>query len=475
MKIYKKILSAALTFTVSFHLQAQVDLQNTGILYISGSSGLVYINGSMTNVAGSSLTNNGSLHITNHISNGEVSMTSGSGTLFLSGSIQQQITGTQVFRTYNLVTNNVSGALLNNDLSIAGVHTFTSGIVTTSALPNYLIYEAGASYTGDGDTRHVNGWIRKNGTTAFAFPVGNGTVERTIGVNNISAATVFNAKYTGSTSNTANIASPLYTVDPNESWQLVKLSGGSANVIMNWDNAKVSMPNYGIADIRVANYISSNWTQVGGTASGSTSSTGTISSNLISSFGDFTFGSISVVLPLQLLNFSAVKLNGGTLLKWTTTNEVNVSHHEPQRSNDGLSFATIGTLPGRNSQGIGAYELQDLKVLTGTTYYRLRSVDRDGRSTLSKIITVSPEGSESENLTIVNPAFKTIQGFTNNLNGAFQYQLKTISGQSVQQGIVVINGAGLNIALSPSVHKGMYLLSLQKPGFKTVRKVMVGN
>ncbi|HTE24731.1 T9SS type A sorting domain-containing protein [Flavitalea sp.] len=475
MKPFQNIILATIAFAIGNNLQAQVDLQNTGVLYVSGASDLIYINGSLTNAAGAALTNNGSLYVNRNITNGQVTMAAGAGTLYLNGSIQQQISGTQVFRTNNLVTNNAAGVRLNNDLSVAAVHTFSSGIVSTSATPNYLIYEAGSSYTGDGDSRHVNGWVRKSGTTAFSFPVGNGTIERKIGASNISSATVFNTRYMGATTNTTNVTSPLFIVDPNEFWQINKLSGGSANVNMNWDDTKVNMPNYGIADIRVANYISGNWTQVGGAASGSTGSTGAISSNLISSFGAFTFGSIAFILPLHLLNFSAVKNNGIVLLKWNTTDEVNVSHHEPQRSDDGLLFTRIGSVTARNIQGIDAYEFSDAKPLTGTTYYRLRSVDKDGRSTLSKVINVSGDATISAELAIVNPAFKSIYGFTNNLSGTFQYQLNTLSGQTVQQGMVDINVSGLNIPLSGSVNKGIYLLSLQKPGFNMVRKVMVGN
>jgi hypothetical protein len=475
MKLIRNVILAALVIATGDSLKAQVNLQNTGILYVTGPADQLYINGAFTNAAGSSFTNNGNLYVTGNITNAQVSMTAGTGTLYLNGSSLQQISGAQVFRTNNLITNNAAGILLNNDLSVTAVHTFSSGIISTSATPNYLIYEAGSSYSGDGDSRHVNGWVRKSGTTAFSFPTGNGTVARKIAVSNISSTSVFNARYAGTTTNTGNVASPLFTVDPNEYWQLNKVSGGSANVTMNWDNAKVSMPNYGLADIRVANYISGNWTQVGGTASGSTGATGSISSNLISSFGSFTFGSVSVILPLNMLNFSALKNSTGVLLKWKTTDEINVSYHEPQRSEDGSIFSKIGSLPARNRAGVEAYELSDTRPLTGTTYYRLRSVDNDGRSTLSKVIVVSADENLAAEITIVNPALKTIHGFTNTLTGTFQYQLNTLSGQTVQKGTVVINASGLNIPLSGSVIKGMYLLSLQKQGLNIVRKIMVIN
>ena len=473
MKFFKKIFIAALALSAMTTSQAQVDLQNTGILFISGSSDILYINGSFTNISSGDFTNNGQLHLTQNLINGQASMSVGTGTLYLLGSTLQNINGLQPFKTFNVNTNNTAGILLNNNLSVSGLHTYTAGIVSSSSTPNYLVYEAGSGYTGDNDSRHVSGWVTKNGTTAFSFPVGDGTVERKIAISNLSGSSVFNTHYAGTTTNTANVAFPLFTVDANEYWLVNKVSGGSANVDMNWDDTKINMPNYGIPDIRVANYISGNWTQVGGTATGSTTATGSISSNVISSFGAFTFGSVSFVLPLNLLSFSATKNVGDVQLKWYASDEVNVAYHEPQRSEDGVAFTAIGKVDAINHQGVSAYDFVDKKALTGITYYRLRSVDLDGKSTLSRIVSVSPEDRLATELAIVNPAIKVIHGFTHNLVGSYQYRLNTLSGQRVQQGHVLINSAGLDIPVTAVVKKGVYLLQIYKPGFSVVRKVYI--
>ncbi|MBK8495520.1 MAG: hypothetical protein IPL50_11185 [Chitinophagaceae bacterium] len=66
-------------------------------------------------------------------------MQAGTGTLYLNGTAAQIVSGSQVFKTYGLITNNAAGIILNNNLSAAGVHTFTAGLITTSATPNYMI------------------------------------------------------------------------------------------------------------------------------------------------------------------------------------------------------------------------------------------------------------------------------------------------------------------------------------------------
>src|SRR6266498_2943537 len=183
---------------------AQTAATNTGTLYIKNGSDIFYAGSNFTNNAGAALTNNGSLYIKGNLTNDQSSMAAGTGTLYLNGTSTQTINGSQKFNTYNLQTNNSAGITLNNDLSASGAHTFTAGIITTSSTPNYLIYEAGSSYTGDNDSRHVNGWVKKIGSTSFTFPVGDNTIERTIALNSLSASSEFNVNYNAPTPNRYN-------------------------------------------------------------------------------------------------------------------------------------------------------------------------------------------------------------------------------------------------------------------------------
>lgn len=473
MKIGKLINTAAILLMVCT-LHAQTDLQNTGTLYVNGGSDILYISGSFTNASGSALTNNGNLYVLQNLINGQSSMAIGTGTLYLNGSAAQTLSGTQVFKTYNLVNNNSSGITLNNDLSVSGVHTFTAGIMTTSATPNYLMYEAGSSYTGDGDTRHVNGWVRKTGTTNFTFPVGNSSIERTIAVSSLSASSVFNALYAGATTNTGSMTAPLVTIDPYEYWMVNQVSGATAVINMNWDNSKVTLPLYSLPDIRVANYLAGSWTQEGSGATGNVSTTGNISSNTLASFGSFTFGSISLALPVNLIQFDAYNNNGNVIIDWSTSDEVNVSHYEVQRSDDGIGFYTIGNVAARNVAALQQYELTDSKELKGTTYYRLRSVDLDGKIKMSKIVSVGPGGSAGRYLTIANPARNTIHVTAQALTGHFEYRINTLAGQTIQHGSMNINASGVyDIPLSASVKMGVYILGIQKAGFSFSQKVLV--
>ncbi|MBK8495515.1 MAG: hypothetical protein IPL50_11160 [Chitinophagaceae bacterium] len=147
-------------------------LTNKGILQINTDASIIVFT-HFNNTATGQLENNGNFYIKGNIANDQPAMNAGAGTLFVNGSTTQTFTGSNTFKTFNFVSNNPTGILLNNDLSVGGTHNFISGLITTSATPNYMIYEAGSSYTGSSDSRHVVGWVKKTGSTDFAFPRGH--------------------------------------------------------------------------------------------------------------------------------------------------------------------------------------------------------------------------------------------------------------------------------------------------------------
>src|SRR5688500_7778507 len=221
----KKLLIPILIMLPGIVVNAQQAWNNTGNLQIHSGATLSGF-GNFTNTSSAALVNNGTVYIRGNITNSQALMANTSGTLHLNGSSVQSVNGTQTFRTHNLITNNSSGIALNNDLSVGGAHTFTAGLITTSSTPNYLIYEAGGSHSGSSDSRHVNGWVSKTGSNDFTFPVGNGTYLRNIAVNGLSSSSVFNARYSGVTTNTDNLDATLIAVDQYEYWTLNQVSGG---------------------------------------------------------------------------------------------------------------------------------------------------------------------------------------------------------------------------------------------------------
>jgi hypothetical protein len=444
-------------------IQAQTNVTNTGTLYISTSSDILHISGDFTNSSAASLTNNGNLYVKGNLANNQSSMAIGSGTLYLNGTSAQAVSGSQKFKTYNLQTDNSSGIILNNDLSVSGAHTFTAGKIITSATPNYLIYEAGSSYSRDDENKYVNGWVKKIGNTNFIFPVGDGSHERIIGLN-ISASSEFNVKYSTPTPNInlSDLQAPLVSIDPNEYWIINQVSGGSASVAMNWDNTKVAFPNWNLSDIRVASYNGSQWTDAGGSATGNTATQGNITSNSASLFSRFTFSSVTVPLPLTLANFSAKYMGSYTALGWITLDEQNVRNFIVERSDDGNHFYSILQLPARNSGNSESYSTSDNTPINHIAYYTLRMVDIDGREKLSKVVVITVLNKDNGLDLAGNPVHNKVALLASvDLNGSFNYTISNMSGQILQQGNLIIqHGGRYEFSLGEHILPGLYSLNV---------------
>ena len=468
-----QLILAIMLLTVQLH--AQTDFTNTGTLYLSGGTDILYVSGNFTNQSGASLTNNGQLRLEQTVTNHQSSMTAGTGTLYLSGTGAQVLNGSSVFVTYNLVTDNSAGITLNNDLSVSGVHTYTSGLLHSSATPNYLIYETGSSHSGTTDSRHMTGWVKKRGTTGFSFPVGDHSYLRAIAISNLSASSEFAAHYDAPTQNLYNLFNPLVKVKANEYWQLNRNSGGTAQVTLNWDHAKVSMDQVFLTDIRAALYTGGYWTSQGGTGSGNTATTGSVTSNAMNSFGSITLAYTGFPIPLKLVSFTGWRSAGTSYLHWVSDNEQDVSHFEVQKSMDGTRFVNIGQVPARNSGNRELYQYHELASLTGTAFYRLKSVDNDGSFSYSRIISVAENPADAAPFLVLNPVQSAITVLAQSAPaGTYAYQLRNVAGQVLQQGTLQVqpNGGSL-IRLPPGLSQGIYNLEIRKEQLRFSQQLLI--
>lgn len=94
-------------------------------------------------------------------------------------------------------------------------------------------------------------------------------------------------------------------------------------------------------------------------------------------------GLACALLPLRFLNFTATHYAElKSQLDWVTADEINNSHFEVQRSNDGgKSFSKIGTVHAhQDARDINHYQFIDHFAKPGQNYYRLKQIDLDGRS-----------------------------------------------------------------------------------------------
>lgn len=120
-------------------------------------------------------------------------------------------------------------------------------------------------------------------------------------------------------------------------------------------------------------------------------------------FKQFSLVPVPIALPLNLIEFNAALNKSKVDLKWITEGEKNVSHFEVERSTDGLNYSGAALVFAYgNTTGNKTYTFSDdiSNVQNSIIYYRLRSVDNDGKSTLSEVRIIRI-GKQSEILSMV--------------------------------------------------------------------------
>ena len=92
------------------------------------------------------------------------------------------------------------------------------------------------------------------------------------------------------------------------------------------------------------------------------------------------------IIPIKLLDFNATVENNQVKLKWNTASETNSKQFDIERSRDGKNFTRVSTVKAKgNSNSIEHYNDIDAAPFRGTSYYRLKQLDINGRFVYSPI------------------------------------------------------------------------------------------
>jgi hypothetical protein len=149
-----------------------------------------------------------------------------------------------------------------------------------------------------------------------------------------------------------------------------------------------------------------------------------------------------ITLPVKLESFTAMLINNTTKvdLKWITSSEKNVSHFVIEKSTDGKNFTDAGTVfaVGNTSERITYTFTDNISAQANVTYYRLRSVDADGKIDYSMTRIIRSSKQNTTNVTILtypNPATNELRiTIPANWQGKqVTYEIVNASAQSVKK------------------------------------------
>ncbi|MEO7210112.1 MAG: choice-of-anchor J domain-containing protein [Chitinophagaceae bacterium] len=155
-------------------------------------------------------------------------------------------------------------------------------------------------------------------------------------------------------------------------------------------------------------------------------------------------------LPVTFKNFDGVTLNGQSLLKWTTTNEINNKGFDVERSTDGQVFSPIGFVAGQGKSNIeNNYTFTDVKPVNGVNYYRLKQIDNNGQFAYSGTIQLKNVIKDFVWSVYPNPVVD---------NGWMQVQLPNAAKVSVQ--IISSTGNIISMIDKGTLQTGTYSIPL---------------
>ena len=173
-------------------------------------------------------------------------------------------------------------------------------------------------------------------------------------------------------------------------------------------------------------------------------------------------------LPVSLASFTAAPQGSAVAVKWTTASEQNNAGFEVQRGTNGVQFERVTSVAGAGTtQTAKAYQYLDTAPLRGTSYYRLKQTDLDGRTSYGPVVAVQLTGAPVASLIIYpNPtADQATMQWEAAAAGAGQWRLVTTTGQVMQQQAFEVrpgmNSQRLDLRAVPA---GSYVLTVEAGG-----------
>lgn len=150
--------------------------------------------------------------------------------------------------------------------------------------------------------------------------------------------------------------------------------------------------------------------------------------------------------PVKLISFTVRQENNFNQINWKTALEIDVREFSIESSSDGIQFSEIGKVAASQQQNGSSYSLRHFTSNDKKLYYRLNTIDNDGSSEYSKVISTVAKKDEqsiklyppsgSSMLVELNRPFKSIRIL--NMHGQVVHRQTT----SNVSGLFYINTSG---------------------------------
>ena len=175
-------------------------------------------------------------------------------------------------------------------------------------------------------------------------------------------------------------------------------------------------------------------------------------------------------LPMVLGLFTVTKNNTTALLHWTTLQETNTDHFVIERSKDGTNYVVIGTLAaGGNTNTVSQYQFTDKQIAAGINYYRIKTLDKDARLTVSPVRTINNTGNDFTISLLPNPVTKGVV-YINTSVSCLRIELRDATGRLIKT--AAAKGTQNQLPVH-QLNKGMYFITVVTDSGDKVEKIVI--
>ena len=169
--------------------------------------------------------------------------------------------------------------------------------------------------------------------------------------------------------------------------------------------------------------------------------------------------------PVTFLDINARQKGSGVSLNWSTSQEINSSYFEVQKSADGNSnwSVTASVNAAGNSQVVKNYNAYDARPFSGINYYRIKQVDKDGNFKYSKTINVKLNLDKAGISILTNPFhIGLIVDFLSSTEQVVSARLIDITGKqiAIEKWSISAGNTRKDFSNVSGLQPGMYILSV---------------
>ena len=162
-------------------------------------------------------------------------------------------------------------------------------------------------------------------------------------------------------------------------------------------------------------------------------------------------------LPVNFMGVNAKKVTKGTEVRWNVAEEMNVSRYEVQKGTNAGDLKTIGVVFAGEKT---SYSFIDENPSQGLSFYRIRSVDNDGKFKFSTVISFSNGRSAAVLRAFPMPAQNQVTIQHGTIEGKAQISIAAEDGRIVKRQLLAAGSMQTAVDLT-GLKAGLYLVRLE--------------